>query len=554
MKSKKLLYRLLAFAAAPALLLAACGNGGEEAGVADGENAANSETSVPENTDSDTLIIGVSNNIDSLNPFQRTGTQSTYVQRFFYETLLNMVGPTEYEPRLGSIESTDNQVFTITLDEEAYWTDGEPVTSEDVVYSINTTAHPDTMTSQATNIAMIEGTGDNGKLPEGADEVTGVEVLDEKTLELTTKEPLDINYLSEFFGFNFIIAPEHVFSQYEPADIHTSEDATNPTVTNGAFKFVENSENNYVHVEANEDYYKGAPELQNVYIRVLSGTAMLTELQSGSIDMIAGGGISSVAPSDVQILEDVDHLEVNSYPSVGIQYIIPNTESEFFGDPTVRRAFAHAIDRELAVENLLLGNGEVPATPYTSSSAYKVEDIEPIPYDPDEAARLLEEANFDFSQPVTFIVPTGNATREQMADLVYQNLQDIGVNVQMETYDFTSAINAAREGNFDISIFGMSHYYDPNLQNYYGTGGGTNMGFYSDEHMDALIQEGNTLTTFEERYDVYEEIQEYFIEEMPTIPLYSDYTYSIQDENLVGGVSEFWSESFATMHEWHFSE
>src|SRR5690625_2351281 len=92
MKSKKLLYRLLAFAAAPALLLAACGNGGEEAGVADGENAANSETSVPENTDSDTLIIGVSNNIDSLNPFQRTGTQSTYVQRFFYRSEERRVG------------------------------------------------------------------------------------------------------------------------------------------------------------------------------------------------------------------------------------------------------------------------------------------------------------------------------------------------------------------------------------------------------------------------------------------------------------------------------
>src|SRR5690625_1339230 len=352
MKSKKLLYRLLAFAAAPALLLAACGNGGEDAGVADGENTANSETSVPENTDSDTLIIGVSNNIDSLNPFQRTGTQSTYVQRFFYETLLDMVGPTDFEPRLGSVETEDNEVFTVLLNEEATWTDGEPVTAEDLVYSINTTAHPDTLTTQATNIAMIEGTDDNGKLPEGSDEVSGVEVVDEYTVNITTKNPLDINYFSEFFGHNFMIAPEHVFSQYEPADIHTSEDATNPTVTNGAYKFVNNVENDHVQLEANEDYYRGAPEISNVYVRVVSGTSMLTELQSGAIDMTAGAGISSIAHTDVPILEETDHLAVESFSSVGIQYLLPNTQSERFSAPQVRQALAYAINRELAIDNL----------------------------------------------------------------------------------------------------------------------------------------------------------------------------------------------------------
>lgn len=550
MKKRTNLLKFLALAFAAVLIIAGCANP-EEQTTGDVDAV---DTVAPAESDSDTLLIGVSNNIDSLNPFQRTGTVSTYVQRFFYETLLDMVGPTDFKPRLGAIETDDNQVFTVSLNPDANWSDGEPVTAQDVVYSAVTTAHPDTITSQASNIAMIEGTDDSGKLPEGADDISGLEIIDDKTLQVTTKNPLDINYFSEFFGNNFIIAPEHVFSQYEPADIHTSEDAVNPSVTNGAYKFVTSVENDHVQLEANEEYYRGAPEIQNVYVRVLTGTAMVTELQSGGIDMAAGGGISVISHNDVPILEEAGHLIVDTLPTTGVQYVLANHQSERFADPVVRKALAHAINRDLAVDNLLLGNGEVTATPYTSVSDYKNDDLEPFPYDPEEATRLLEEANFDFDEPVTFIVPTGNAIREQMAELVQQDLVAIGIDVVMETYDFTTWISVAREAEYDLGIIGMSHYYDPNLQNYFATGSANNLGFYSSETMDRLIQEGNAGTSYEERLPIYEEIQELFIADMPAVPLYSEYDYKIQDERLNGGIADFWQASFADLHEWNFEE
>ena len=550
MKQKTSFYRLLTLIVVVTLFLVACG--GKDGAV--DEDAESAGPDVEAEADEESLIIGISNNIDSVNPFQRTGTQSTYVQRFFYETLLNMVGPTEFEPRLADIETEDNQTFTVTINKEAEWTDGEPVTVDDLVYTINTTAHPDTVTTQSANIAMIEGTDEDGKLADGETEVSGLEVVDDYTLDITTKSPLDINYFSEFFGNNVMIAPEHVFSEYEPGDIHTSPAATNPTVMNGAYTLVENKENDYAHLEANPNYYRGTPKIDHIYVRILSGTAMVTDLQAGDIDMIAGGGISVLSPTDIPILEESDHLDIDSYPSVGVQYLLPNIESERFADPKVRQALAYAVDRELAIENLLLGNGEVPATPYTSVSEYKSEDIEPFPYDENKAQKLLEEANFDFDEPVTFIVPTGNAIREQMAELVQQNLEAIGMNIQMETYDFTTWINTARESDFDIGIIGMSHYYDPNVQNYFSSGGGNNLGFYKDEKMDDLIREGNAGTSFEERQPIYEELQEYFVDEMPTIPLYSEYDDKVQDSRLVGGVDEFWPASIADVQEWHFEE
>lgn len=544
MKNKNRVFSLLVLVFTGVFFLISCAGGDDLAGEEPEDSTGNAK-------DKDTLIIGVTNNIDSLNPFNRTGTISTYAQRFFYESLLDMVGPNEFQPRLGSLETEDNQLFTVQLNEQAKWSDGEDVTADDLVYTINTTAHPDTLTSQSTNMAMIAGTDDDGKLPEGEDSVSGVEIIDDYTVEIMTKNPLDINYISEFFGRNFLIAPEHVFSEFEPAEIHTSEPATNPTVFNGAYTLVEYKENDNLHVKANPEYYRGEPIIQDIYLRIVSSTALITELQSGAIDM---ADQAAIAHNDIPTLKESEHLDVEGFPSIGVQYLLPNFDRERFQDPLVRQGLTHAIDRDLAVENLLLGNGDVPATPYTAVSAYQSDQIEPLEYDPEKAKSLLEEANFNFDEPIVFMVPTGNATREQMAELVQQDLQAIGLDVQLETYDFTTWISVAREKDFDLGIVGMSHYYDPNLQNYFATGAPSNLTYYTNERLDQLIQDGNTATSFEERFPIYEEIQEFFVEELPAIPLYVEYDYRAQDKSLVGGVSDFSPATLSNVHEWHFED
>src|SRR5690625_4692279 len=355
------------------LLLTACAD--ELPDVSSNPDNSNEENFEPTGNEDETLIVGISNNIDSMNPFFKNGLVSTYVQRFFYESILNMKGPTEFEPRLGEFTTEDNQTFQLSLVEDATWSDGEPVTTEDVYYTINTIADPDTLTSLGMRIAMIEGTDENGKRVDGEEELSGLEIIDDYTMTIQTKEPVDLNYLSEFLGFQVMIAPEHVFSEIDPADLQTSDPAIHPTVTGGPYEFVENKEDNYLHLTANENYYRGAPNIKDIYFRVLDGVSIVTELQSGNIDMTAGAGIGVVPDEDIPLIEEIEHLSVESSVGSGIQYMVINHDRERFQDPKVRRALAYAIDQEMAFENLLHGNGELTPTMYTSMNPYKNEDI-----------------------------------------------------------------------------------------------------------------------------------------------------------------------------------
>jgi peptide/nickel transport system substrate-binding protein len=534
-------------------ILAACGEdlpeleeGGGDPGTEEGTDL---DAELDEGDDS-TLFIGLTNAPDSFNPFDRPGLAGTWAQRFFYESILSMPTPTEFEPRLGTMETEDNQVFTVTISEDANWTDGEPVTSHDVAFTLNAIADPSVATSLGTNIAMIEGTTGAGVLEEGLDELTGLEIIDDKTIEITTKQPVDLAYISEFLGHNILIAPEHVFGDIPGEEIPQSEAATRPSVFNGAFKFVDYQEEDYLHLEKNEDYHLGEPQIDEVYMRVMSGTALLTEFQAGNLHMAAGGGIGMVSHEDIGLLEEIDGLVVEENPSFSGQYMIINTENERFADPQVRQAIAHALNRELTVENLLHGRGEVLDSTYSSASPYRDESLERVEYDPDLAREMLEEAGFDFEEPIDFVVPTGNVIREQNGDLIEQWLVDIGLTVNQQNYDFTTWLSMAQELDYDLGLMGWGHTVDPNIQTYIYTGASSNNMGYSNPEVDALIDAGNAGTDFDERFPIYQELQALLQEEAPFIPLYSDSQFGVKVDYMEGGIDEYWGGSLHDLHEW----
>lgn len=553
---KKIKYGALLFSSAA--LLIACGDDLADTGDAEGEedvaseDGSDLEVELDEEDDS-TLFIGMTNAPDSFTPFSQSAVAGTWAQRFFYDSILSMPTPDEFQPRLGTLETEDNQVFTIAIHEEATWTDGEPVTSHDVAFTVNTIAHPDVATNLGTNIAMIEGTTGAGELEEGLDEVTGLEIIDDKTIEITTKQPVDLAFMSEFFGHNVLIAPEHVFSEIPLEDIATSEASTQPSVFSGAFQFVNYEEEDYLHLEKNPDYHLGEPAIDNVYMRVMSGTALLTEFQAENLHMAAGGGIGMVSHEDIDLLLEIDGLVVDENPSFNGQYMIINNESPRFEDPEVRRAIAHALNLNLTVENLLHGRGEALASTYSSASPYQDPDLEPLEYDPELAQQMLEDAGFDFDEPIEFVVPTGNVIREQNGDLIEQWLVDIGLTVNQSNYDFTTWLEHAREGNYDLGLMGWAHTVDPNIQTYFYSGASSNNMRFSDSHVDDLVDQGNALTTFDERYPIYQELQHYLQEVMPAIPLYSDSQFGVKVDYLDGGIDEYWGGSLHDLHEWELN-
>lgn len=531
-------------------LLAACGNDDVpdlEDAQAGGDDTEGTAPEVAEG-DSSTMMVGLTNAPDSFNPFYRPGVAATWIQRFFYDSLLFMPTADSFEPGLATMETDDNQVFTVTVNADANWSDGTPVSSEDVAYTLNTIADPEVETTLGTSVAMLEGTDASGVREDGLEELTGVEIVDEKTLTLTTKQPVDINYISEFLGLNVLVAPKHIFEDIDLAELPNSEAATMPSVFSGAFKFVEYDNGNYVHLEANPDYYRGEPNIKTVYAQVMNGTSLITEFQAGNLHTTAGGGIGMIPVQDVGMLEDLEDVVVEENPSFNGQYMIINNEK--YDNPKVRQAFAHAIDRDTIVDSLLGGRGEVLSSMYTSASPYKDTDLEPLEYDPELAKQLLEEADFDFDTPIEFVVPTGNAVREQSGNLIEQWLEEIGLTVNQSTYDFPTWLSMAQDLDYDIGLMGYGHTVDPNVASYIQTGAASNNMAISDPVIDSLLEQGMSETEFDDRFDVYAELQQHLKDEMPIVPLYSDSQFSVQSTSLNGGINEYWAGSLHDIVDW----
>lgn len=531
-----------------ALTLAACG-GDDIGGIDEGQGeteAADGDFELDE-ADDNTLMIGMTNAPDSFNPFNRQGTATLWIQRFFYDSLMHHPEPGEFEPLLASsFDTEDNEVFTIEIQPDAYWSDGEPVTADDVAFTLNYLAHPEVESSGNNYISMIEGTNDAGVLEEGLDGLTGVEVVDDKTLTLTTKNPIDLTLMHEFVGFNLLIAPQHVFEPIEPLDIASSDEAVQPEVFSGAYQFIEYAEGDYVHLEANPDYHRGAPNIDTIYARIMNGTALVTEFQAGNLHMNAGGGIGMPPITDISLLEDVEGLIVEEHPSIGGQYFMVNVER--FPDIEVRRAMALAMDFDSTVENLLDGHGETLAAPYMSINPYQHETLEPYPYDPEQARQLLDEVDFDLSEPLHYGVPVGNAVREQNGDLIEQWLIDVGFTINQQNYDFPTWLSMVNDLDYDIGLIGWPHTIDPDISGFFHSTDNT-LGI-DDPYVDELLAEGMAGLTFEERYETYAELQEYLQEQVYIIPLYAESDIELKVDYLEGGIGEFWTGSLSDLHEW----
>lgn len=527
-------------AAASVLALAACGNA--EAG---GTSSAGSNPAVA-STATDTLYIGVTNPMGNLSPINASSVSTRWVQRFYFDTLLEMTSPLEFQPKLAdSFETTDNQNYTIKLNPDATWTDGTPITAADVVFTLNLFANPEVETT-GLYLTALEGVDESGKLESGT-EIPNLVAVDEKTVTFQTKAPMDPNYVKEMLGTNILVQPKHVLESIPANELEGSEAFSQPTVTSGPYQFAEYVQDSYLELAANEAYYRGAPKIPAVFIRIMSGTNLATELQTGGVTMNASGGIGEISISDIETMQNVEGLTVTVQPAWTNQFMYYNTERF---DENIRLAMSYAVNRDTIVDNLLQGNAEITNGPYTSASPYKNEELEPIAYDPEKAKEYIAQSDYDMSDPLELMVPTGNKVREQSANLIEQDLEAVGFTVEQVTYDFPTTLEKARSGDYDLYLGGIAVPVDPDLTSYFGSAGSSNYAQINSPEIDALLEQGKAETDSTKRKEIYDQFQVVMQEQAPMLPLYSQSDIVIKHDSLNGGIGAYWGGSLYNIQDW----
>lgn len=528
--------RVLSFIAiVMVLVLAACGNT-----TAEETNAANSETN------EDTLYVGVTNGMGNLSPINASSVSTRWVQRFYFDTLLEMTNPLEFQSKLAdSFETTDNQTYTITLNPDAAWTDGTPITADDVVFTFNLMANPEVQTT-GLYLSSLEGVDNSGKLENGS-EIPNLVVVDDQTVSFKTKTPMDPNYVKEMIGTNVFVQPKHVLESIPVNELGGSEAFASPTVTSGPYQFKEYVQDSYLELGANETYYRGTPNIPSIFIRVMTGTNLTTELQTGGVTMNSSGGIGEISISDMETIENVEGLNVTTQPAWTNQFVYFNTE---VFDQNIRLAMSHAVNRDIIVDNLLQGNAEVTNGPYTSASPYMNTELEPIAYNPEKAKEYIAQSDYDMSEPIEIMVPTGNKVREQSANLIEQDLEAVGFTVEQVTYDFPTTLEKARAKEYDLYLGGIAVPVDPDMTTYFGSAGNSNHSAIQSEEIDGLLEQGNSETDSTKRKEIYDELQVVLQEQAPILPLYSQNDIVIQNESLNGGIKEYWGGSLYDIQDW----
>lgn len=466
------------------------------------------------------INIGMMNAPSGFNPLEWTDIAQEVSCGLLFQDLVELDQDMKYKPMLAdSITTTDNKTFTIKLNSNAKWSDGKPVTVDDETYTIGLISNPKVLSTVASNFNIIEGLDEKGKNATGSTDISGVKKIDDYTMTITTKAPMELTLFEDAIGTKLKALPMHILQSTAPDQIYQSSFIQNPTVSDGPFILEKYVKDQYVQFVANKDYFKGAPKLDGLIFKIMPGANITAQLQSGEIDM-NDPNLGLIPFEDNEKVKAMSNLTTTSEGVEStIQTLMINTKT--ITDPKVRKAISYAINRDMIINSLLKGQGQIIELPYLKESKFVNKDLKPTEYDPAKAKALLKEAGWDPNKAINFDIPTGNKVREQVADIITQNLQSVGIKVNPQKYDFVTSLATAKKHNFDIYLVGIPTYpMNPDVSSILKTGLGLNLSQYSNPEMDSLLSKGLNQTDPAQVKATYDRVQQIFAQDLPCPSVY----------------------------------
>ena len=526
MKKRNRILSLL-LAGVMALGLTACGASNAGAAADETGSAAVSTESASSDTAASgekIINVGVTNTIGSINPLLLNGGEiNKYATGLMFLPLMELDADLNFEGMLAdSITTEDNKNFIVHIDDAATWSDGTPVTADDVVYTALRLASP-VIGNTAMMYYVFEGVGDDGFVEEGAESIDGIQKVDDKTVQFTTKEEMPITTFENSYARYLLTLPKHVIEQYSEEELSTADWFNHPDVVSGPFIVTDFDVDHYISYEANKDYWKGAPKIDKLNIKIVDGSQLYAGLQSGEID-ITQQTMSDIPQEDYESVEALDNVEVVYGSPVTNQSVFIQTKN--VPDVKVRQAMLYAIDRQQILEELLNGHGEIVDGFLSSASPFYDDSLTPISYDPEKAKALLEEAGWDGSQTIRFYVNSGDSTFVNAASIIAAEWAAVGIKAEIQTVDFATLMSVA--GTEDYDVLAVQYTYapvDPYPDVAWLLGGEGSWTGYSDDTLNDALTKSQLTSDPEETRELFSVVDKKVQED---VPMFSAYVISAQ--------------------------
>lgn len=464
------------------------------------------------------FVIALGDNIRTIDPIGSPSVDaaSERVRTLMFNSLVRKNEKFDYVGELASnvLQSDDGTVFTFTLHDGVTFHDGRALTSADAKYTLDLVFS----STFAKSASFYEGTGASRK-----SYVTSVAAPDPKTLIVTLTKP--------WTGLLSNLVPVSII----PKDSYATQ--KDHPLGSGPFKFVSYDGSQALDLAANPDYWEGAPNIQQLRVRVIPDTnALQAELRSGRVDIAPLP--TSLSPDAVKLLGQDPNLQVLQFAGSNLNLLTFNCSQPPLNDPRVRQALAYATDREGLIRDLLLGQGKI-AHSILPEESWAYITGQQYSFDPAAAKRLLDEAGFKdpdgdgpkmrFAKPIVFKASGSSASAKNYAGVIQNYLKNVGIPVSIETSELNTLLDELRRGNFQIAygqwvggnqdpIFYKDLFATAEIPS--ETRAARNRSRYSNKQLDALLDEAVNTFDRAKAKTLYTQIQEIVSRDVPVLPLW----------------------------------
>ncbi len=445
---------------------------------------------------SSSLHLAISANPSRINPILSTDSASSEIAGWIFNSLITYDKDAHIKTSLAKdYKFLNDTTLVFHLRRDVKWSDGEPFTAKDVIFTYKTIMSPTIFTPYSSSFTHIKN----------------VVMIDNYTIKVIYKYP----YFKALETWMMEIIPWHILK--DEKNLMTSGFNQSPIGT-GPYILQNFSISNDITLKANPEYFEHKPYIDEIIYHYLPDTStQFLMLKTGVLDV----GVLSPLQLERQIDKDfkkrysIYENIAHSYTYVGF-----NLKNPKFKNPLVRKALSLAIDREELVKILFFGHGRVCTGPFLPGTGAFNYDVQAPKRDIKKAKELLKKAGYDEKNPFEFELTTSTGSRVYIAQILQHQLKKAGVKVRLRVLEWQAFLNTVvMPKRFDAVLLGWSLGLKPDAYSIWHSEsykkGGFNFIGYKNEKVDRLIKKAEKTVDNKEFDKIYRKIFALIVRDNP---------------------------------------
>ena len=471
------------------------------------------------------LLFGNGAEPKSLDPHLVTGVPENHIISALLEGLVAYHPTNDLEPEPGVAESwqhnADFTVWTFQLRANARWSNGEPVTAGDFVYSWHRILSPELGSEYAEMLYVIRNAEAFNKGEIRDFNQVGVRALDPRHLEVTLAGPTPyfLNMLKHYSFFP--VNPRAVERWGGMTNRRNSWSTVDHFVGNGPFRLTQWTTNQIIKVAKSPTYWDAARVRLNEihFFPIENVNTEETAFLAGRLHLT-----STVSPDRIAVFRRQHPNELRTDPYLGLYFFRINVTRPPFNDPRVREALNLAIDRRLLVERVTQG-GQAPASGIVPPGMQGYPASQQVQFNLARARQLLAQAGYPGGRGFPhkeILINTSEAHRKIAEAIQAMWRQNLGIDVGIYNQEWKVYLDSQSALNYDLSRSGWiaDYAYPMTFLDIFTTGNGNNDTGWSNARYDALIRQARTAATEADRMRLMQEAERVLLGDLPVIPIY----------------------------------